>query len=450
LDTTFSFNPLFSLFSVVLYRNDTFIYAFMFPERSVTKQDGKLYLSQSLAYSFNEEKGDYILVISQSNIPKLNPNKRTCIPFKFYFDLQHMASSTIISHVNPEDGSGFDPTKEISLVVRFSDIIFANVSGSLKQITRNDNVETLRNAVCLKLLSNTNTLIYPFGAYRPPDIIPSLDDLTQWQIVFKTKFEYEKTYELTLLPSYLFDRNGKPVTLPSKNHQYQMESFDRSCSNHGDYDPILEKCICTGHRSEVSNCRHCLHGYDFDKTGECNLTTQACTLTSCGCYENIDGCKPIGNCTYNPANTQNPLQCSCPKPITGPRCELCESGYSKILYPPYCVVCSCDNGRCVNGTCYCNAGFMGPPCEPILSGPTVFLLLGLLFSGILMCAIAFGIYKIRRKQLILGKPGDTLLIDDSNEIELETKVNDDDDFANDGSDFALDDEEPIPMMITQK
>jgi len=197
----------------------------------------------------------------------------------------------------------------------------------------------------------------------------------------------------------LYDSKGKPISLPTTNHEYIMKVFDTTCSKHGTYIPDQKICICDedSHRTGPF-CDHCQYGFNSDRSGVC-IPTESCTLYTCGCYDMADGyCNPIGNCTDNPATPLNRISCKCPDLITGSRCEKCVDGY---LGHPYCKPkCSCENGICVSGVCQCLPGFSGNPC--VTTRSYLPILLPVLITGLLMCAIAFGIYRVARQRQVVS------------------------------------------------
>jgi len=321
--------------------------------------------------------------------------------------------------------------------LRFSDNVYVKDNSSVpRPITRSEYLTQLTSAIYLTQKGDTSVKIYA-SQVRAPNGDPTLMDLSQWEFIFPHgKFEYSVTYELTLGDSILFDKNGMPVTLPTNIHTYAMKDFDISCSGKGVYYPQTKECVCdsTVHRTGVF-CERCASGYEENGKGDC-LLVDTCTLYTCGCYETNPVCRPIGNCTVNLANPLGKrILCQCPALYTGPRCELCISGYGG--YPHCSRACPpCLHGTCNNKTslCECYPGFSGPICADLQLGIGAKVIGGLLFSAVVVGVVGALIFRFIKKRR------EEMYIDHSMELELEggKKFGGGDD---DSNEFGLGEEE---------
>jgi len=318
-------------------------------------------------------------------------------------------NTSIIQYISPEYGIGLDPYIELYILVRFADPIYTKVDSQLVPITESQNTDTLRNALHLENKNSKEVI--------PAKQVRVLNDLSQWRLIFSSdRFVFGGTYELKLTDGLLFDSKGNRVVLPSTNHQYTMQEIDITCGGKGTFNPALQICDCDpDHHRTGYFCDRCVSGYDPDKAGNCVLV-ETCTLYTCGCYGPLEICDPIGNCTDDPTNPLNRITCQCPPQFSGPRCEYCQLGYTG--YPLCRKTCSppCQHGTCDNNTltCVCNLGFSGPSCTEMLVISHVTVIVGILAAGVILCLIAFGVYRVAKRPKV-----DTFIIEDSADIQMD-------------------------------
>jgi len=261
-----------------------------------------------------------------------------------------------VSDVNPALSRGLSPSKQLTLLVRFSEPIY--------DVKTSDRAE----AAAIKEVFELAKIKKNGDSAHPTSVDAASRDSSLWALNFApSTFESVSTYRLQFTGSdRLADDEGQNVSYSLVN---MYSTLDATCSGHGTLSNSSGECRCEEAYAGES-CNTCNVGYmrvqGPDPDSVVCVPAAKCEENTCGCNISffIGKCEPLGTCYID--RDDGRAMCNCKTGYAGRYCRECSKGYFGW---PLCV-------RCLHGgtwdeksqKCSCPHNFKGDACEACAFG----------------------------------------------------------------------------------